>query len=237
MQDDLLVTTTPISEPIAPEVQPVVLINNDQQPKQNNFLIILLSILLFLSILIAGFFAFKTQNLVKELTLLKTIPAFTSEPTTEPIATPDPTADWELYTNVENGYSIKFPKTEYTRLGCIGEELTAAKYGTDNRPSPMTMVACERDGRYSLETKTYASIQSEPAETKYYNIVKKDVQMGGILGKLYIHTFTNIEDGPYPEWFTVAQVNKNNKTYEIYFSDKAKLDLFNQIISTFKFTN
>ena len=54
------------------------------QPKQNNFLVVLLSILLMLSVVIAGFFAYQTQKLVKELTILKTEPTLvgTVEPTT-----------------------------------------------------------------------------------------------------------------------------------------------------------
>lgn len=189
-----------------------------------------MAIFVLLSLGAVAFLYYQNQQLKSMLASYQTPVSY---PT--PTATTDPTADWETYVNSENGYSIKFPKSDFTRLGCIGEELTAVKYGTDNRPSPMTMIACERDSRYDLETKTYTTIQKEPEETKYYNIVKKDVQLGGVLGKLYVYTFTNIEDGPYPEWYAIAKVNKNNKTYEIYFSDKSKLDLFNQILTTFKF--
>ena len=154
------------------------------------------------------------------------------------VVTPTPVSTISItYLNNENGYSIKFPKTDYTRLDCIGEELTVEKYSSGNRASPMTITACERDSRYDLESKTYTSIQNEPKESKYYNIIKEDIQIGEVLGKLYIHTFTEIEDGPYPKWFVIARVNKNNKTYEIYFSDKSKIDLFYQILATFQFTN
>lgn len=85
-----------------------------EQPKQNNFLVILLSVLLFLSVSIAGFFAYQTQMLVKELTMLKTEEKVvdTSEPTTQPDATEssevDPTADWKTYTG--KLFSFKYPK-------------------------------------------------------------------------------------------------------------------------------
>lgn len=74
-----------VSDPVAPVVTPQVVI---KQPKQSNFLVILLSVLLLLSVLIAGFFALQTQKLVKELTILRTepTPVATVEPTTEPVA-------------------------------------------------------------------------------------------------------------------------------------------------------
>lgn len=82
-------------------------------PKQSSFLVTLLSILLLISCLIAGFFAYQTQKLVKELTVYKLQPEET------PIATitPDPTADWKKYTNSELGFSfklapiLKYPET------------------------------------------------------------------------------------------------------------------------------
>ena len=57
----------------------------DQKPKNNNFIVTLLSVLLLISVFIAGFFAYQTQNLVKEITKLQVTPT--------PIATiiPSPT--------------------------------------------------------------------------------------------------------------------------------------------------
>lgn len=87
---------------------------NDQRPKTNSFLVILLSILLVISVAISGFFAFQTQKLVKELTVLRTepTPIANVEPTFEPVATnsgvtTDPTANWKTYTNNVLKYTIK----------------------------------------------------------------------------------------------------------------------------------
>ncbi|MFZ3301696.1 MAG: hypothetical protein WA152_03225 [Microgenomates group bacterium] len=86
-----------------------------EQPKQSNFLTILLSVLLLLSISIAGFFAFQTQKLIKELTMLKTEEkvVYTSEPITEPLATDssevDPTANWKTYTDLDKKHTFKYP--------------------------------------------------------------------------------------------------------------------------------
>lgn len=85
----------------------------EQQPKQSNFLVILLSILLLISVSIAGFFAFQTQKLVKELTLLRVepTPIATIIPTAEPIVTTDPTADWKTYEM--NRIDFKYPQNYF----------------------------------------------------------------------------------------------------------------------------
>ena len=78
-------------------------------PKENNFLVTLLSILLLLSCIIAGFFAYQTQKLVAELQKIRDgeLVEVTQTPTPEPTATIDPTTDWKTYTNKE--FSFKYP--------------------------------------------------------------------------------------------------------------------------------
>jgi hypothetical protein len=80
-----------------PVVTPEIVI---EQTKTNNFLTVLLSVLLLLSVTIAGFFAYQTQKLVKELTMLKTesipTPEVTMEPTIEPVATSSPSPEPSL---------------------------------------------------------------------------------------------------------------------------------------------
>ena len=60
-----------------------------EAPKQNNFLVVLLSVLLIASVSIAGFFAYQTQKLVKELDEAKIPPLATLSP--EPTSIPEPT--------------------------------------------------------------------------------------------------------------------------------------------------
>lgn len=94
------------NEPILPE-----------KPKKFNFLIILLSVLLFISTSIAVFFAYQTQTLAKELTTLKNntepTPVAISLPTQILMATDSGvvtgTANWKTYTNTKYGFSFKYP--------------------------------------------------------------------------------------------------------------------------------
>ena len=106
-----------------------------EAPKQNNFLVVLLSVLLIASVIIAGFFAYQTQTLVKELVLLKAVATSISEPTIEPttktIATPDPTANWKTYTNASSNYQVKYPsdwKVVNQSAGSMGMVVSESRY-------------------------------------------------------------------------------------------------------------
>jgi hypothetical protein len=75
------------------------------EPKQNNSVVTILSVLLLISVFIAGFFAYRTQSLVKEITKLRTppVPVITATPT------PDPTTDWKTYTDDTLNISFQYP--------------------------------------------------------------------------------------------------------------------------------
>jgi len=102
----------------------------DNRPKANNFLVILLSILLFIALVIAGFFAYQTQNLVKELQGIRNeelatqipIPTPTYEPGLEPELVPIEvlTKDWKTYNDSKNNISFKYPPTWAYELGETG---------------------------------------------------------------------------------------------------------------------
>lgn len=86
------------------------------QNKPSTFLVSLLSILLLISVFIAGFFAFQTQRLVKELQVMRNESKPTPIATQTPIATPDPTADWKEYVNERYSYKIKCPQTSTHKI-------------------------------------------------------------------------------------------------------------------------
>lgn len=77
-----------------------------EQPKQNNFLTVLLSILLLISISIAGFFAYQTQKLVKEVRVLNEQLPVKME---TPISVSDSIPEWKTYENKDLGFSLKIP--------------------------------------------------------------------------------------------------------------------------------
>lgn len=87
--------------------------NMENNLKQNNSLIILLSILLFISLVIAGFFAYQTQKLAKQLSESRN----QNLATQTPISTSDPIADlsraeskdWKTYADIDGQFQFKFP--------------------------------------------------------------------------------------------------------------------------------
>ena len=103
----------------------------EQIPQKSNFLVILLSTLLFICIVVALFFAFQTQKLVKELTNLKNqtpLPVVSNSPIFEPGLEPEvvPTnsdvSDWLSYTDLNSGINFKYPKTVLLNDGLKGSD-------------------------------------------------------------------------------------------------------------------
>lgn len=97
---------------------------NQQQPKTNNFVVVLLSILLVISLGVITFLALQTQKLTAELKTkneeLKNLETTTQEPPAEPTIEPttadsstvDPAANWKTYTY--ELFTIKFPSEWFT---------------------------------------------------------------------------------------------------------------------------
>lgn len=83
-----------------------------QTKSKPSFIIILLSVLLLISCVIAGFFAYQTQKLVKEINNLKRnqeVP--TATPTNKEKATIEPITTWQEYIDPTGEFSFKFPNS------------------------------------------------------------------------------------------------------------------------------
>lgn len=109
----------PPSQSVLPKEKPspsqFVKQTDSGKPKNgSNFLVTFLSLLLLLAVGAAGFFAWQTQNLVKQVNELKSQP--TPESSATPQATTDPTADWKTYTNTEYGFSLKYPQENDSKI-------------------------------------------------------------------------------------------------------------------------
>jgi len=218
MQEDQIPQTPIVDSPQITVAQVV-----DQMPKKNNFLTVLLSILLVVSCLIAGFFAYQTQKLAKELSEFKNQNLATPTPfvSIEPIA--DPTKDWMTYKNTSSIYEIKYPvewKVVNQSAGSVGVVVANSRYieiglgegksGTIgieelqlippseeinlNTTKVVGNITLRCNGKFTDDTKTWCWIKV-PDQEKYLNI----------------------------------QVFKNN--------DENMNLILDQILSTFKFTN
>lgn len=227
-----------VSTPITPVATPTAVV---EQPKSNNFLVILLSVLLFLSVSIAGFFAYQTQKLVKELTILKSgekiVAVATTESTTEPVATEaseiDPTTNWKTYTDEIYKFSFKYPSD--WNINCPA--LPVANWYDRNicdiiSPKAFAEGGEVSNGSYfvvgvSKSNPNYSNFNQFLEYSKQYGYIYESKQINNISGKLAT------TKGKETNYIFERNGNYINATW--LYSDNSKL--VDQILSTFKFIN
>lgn len=212
------------SSPVVPvATSPVVI----EQPKQNNFIVILLSVLLLFAVSIAGFFGFQTQKLVKELTLLRSepTPVPTVEPTFQPVATnivsatSDPTANWKTYSNIDFSYKYPTDWKEGQGRQTVVSNIAGANITNFSKDMPMyneCMKLDKTDIKNGLMVKYYTYASSGEMCTNQANINNKEIWITKAGG-----------DG-----FQPGLIYYHNEV--IY---PRSTNIFGQILSTFKFIN
>lgn len=223
MQQDNPIPTPEITIPVIAE-----------QPKQSNFLTILLSVLLIVSVTIAVFFAYQTQKLTRELQENKDMEEFieTTKPTIEPVATEssevDPTANWKTYTNKALGFELKYPPTFI-----IDKEMNDQfNRATTFKGKGSTFEVMLKTGSGSLD--------------KYYYMDNPDFTKSTLDGKesnIYVYNAGQncVSDGngpPCPVSYVVYVSQNSSDFYHLgFFGDNILSDIEKQILSTFRFLN
>ncbi len=211
--------------------------------KNDSFLVMILSILLLISVFIAGFFAWKTQQLVKELRAMNG--ALDSTPLVSP--TPDPISSWREYVDTTNGFAFKipdifkFPET----IAVADSNYFSTSEGID---SPLAL----SNNDVLLESNVYTNIDSATLKkvdlieaANINEILDQPFQPIGKLKK--IGGFNNngsilFEDSAIdsePKYY-IAVIKKGEKIYSIkMFAFNQKLEnltgIFNKMMLTFKF--
>lgn len=204
-------------------------IQEEQQPKKSNFLVILLSIFLFISLVIAGFFAFQTQKLTEELITRDdksggdTATVEITPPTTNPVSTSnvmaDPTINWKKYTNSD--FSYRYPNE--WKEGQGGQTIVSNQAGANitNFTKDMPMYnECMK-----LEIKNITN----DLLVKYYSYDLGSEMCSNQANMNNKEAWITKVDG---DGFQPGLIYDYN---EVIYPNSLKV--FDQILSTFKFTN
>lgn len=200
-----------------------------QMSKPNIFLIVLLSVLLIISIGITGFFAYQTQNLVKELTMLKSGPTSTPEATVGPTATPDPAADWKIYSDKNGSFSFKYPADWFLWNSLDGDSVLLDESSFD----PNLIVEPDQ-----VEI-TFTTTASKELVDPYLNNFTQTSQFktgNNVIFNIMDTSLGPKEDGPASQYL-FAQTVVSNNLYRFGLTKTTYKSVFDQILSTFKFTN
>ncbi len=213
--------------------------------KQSSFLINLLSILLLVSCLLAGFFAWRTQQLVKELRVASN----TLKPTPIATQTPEITTTWGTYENKELNFSFKLaPIFKYPKDFSVSESNSFSNREDISSPLELT------NDDILLESTVYTNIDQASLkkvnlalESKVGDVVKQPFQPIGSIKKIEL-----LKNGG--SLFEESPVNNNESNYLIAiwvneenvhvlklfgFVDKLEEieETFKQMADTYNFSN
>lgn len=167
-------------------------------------------------------------------TTTTTTPAVTTTPTTTTTTTtttPDPTADWKTYTNTKNGYSFKYPG-DYTLQDINDPAIEVYSPDRMKEIDKLNKTATGDRGGVPPSLAIYPVSKSVSEYTKdsaYSN--KGQTTIDGITFKQGVY------DGLGKQMMFIGDVR--GQTYIIYAMEEdynKNLDLYKNILSTFKFT-
>lgn len=214
-----------------PEPQQIQSAIQQTNPKQSNFLVTLLSVLLLISVVIAGFFAYQTQNLVKELrmmneeTSVKPTPMVTDEPTASDNAMMDNSmSDWKTYLNSGALYEIKYPNGWR-----VVESSTMIGFGPQDIGEDVKWTI----NTYKKDEFTQEMIKSDIGKQfSDRKQVAKNISVNGTQATLVVTTTESV-----PSWYSESIIISYGSTYIVISNGAIKDPTFENFYSTFKFTN
>lgn len=239
---------TPVNPPAMPTITPEPAFEPDKH-RQLPWLAVTLS---FLVLSVLGVLGYQNLSLKKQIVSLKT--ASLSQPTFQisPSPTPDPTANWETYTDSINKFSIKYPKDKiavlrtkdaYMEFCNVGSSIVSIELYNQGQRIPPPEVAIEFTGflATTIATKTLSSGLS-PREWTQINckgnwVADPSTQVDRILlngSWLTIYTGGQMGTGSFVVY------PKDDRIYLFYGWPVTTIDqmnIFDQILSTFKFIN
>lgn len=212
---DILPTGVTVEQPSTTPTPTVPPVTPPEPPKPiNKTILILIVILAFVGLGVLGYWAYQSY-----FTSPKPI---TEVSTPTPIATTDPTASWKTFTHPTNKYQFKYP-SEWTTA--INEKAKAGVLFGPNASSSSGIGGVEVREINIEPQDFYKLTESKVIESTPYSI-------NGINGYKYTYSNIMVSHG-------FVFKNTDGLIYNIYINtdDKQNLEIFDQILSTFKFTD
>ena len=229
--------------PVAGNPEALNQIPTSKPPKSQKPLVLIMSVLLIVTVAIAGLFYFQIQKLSKQLSKYQT------QPSPTPTATSDPTVNWETYNSPlaygkDFWFSFKYPNSirtggygsipgpfteKYTSLGGLSDP-TVLKESTNASFDGFAIYGVINEAgsieKY-VDNEIVAMSKSELTSNK--NLIKNPISLNGIKGY-------SVDFSPTLKYYYLS--SSDEKTIIIIsrvYANQTFLTIFDQILSTFKF--
>lgn len=241
---------TPVTNPPLPTEPPMMAVPPPPVPHPSKHLWLLAGLAILASFgILVSYVGSRLLNPTKDQYAL---PSTFTSPTPSPISPPDPTTNWKTYTNTEFKFSFKYPDSYFRYLKDypdIGAYLAPSEGVGEVKGSPMGLTkedvwidATTQSGANidSLEQFFNSKGQGTEFDLLYVQSPKEKIIFSGQAGYKIKQYQQNGSQGTSS---LRAVFLKNNTLYYLVLSafDKSVLQtneqLFDQILSTFKFLN
>jgi predicted small lipoprotein YifL len=226
-------TTPEPSFPSTPQTptEPTVEQNQVPMPKRKSPFVFIILLFFLVTLAAAGYYGYLYWQETN-----KKAPSPTTEPT--PVETTDPTADWKTYTNTKYGYSFKHPSSWDTYT--IGEsaEGTLIIGPQEKVDKVRQMQGNFGGGTFLVLTLNIKTEVVERKSNEYEQVTSKPISINNINGTKF--DINIIQDEPgfnKGDKITSVVVKKDDIYIQIDLLDQTYKDIFDQILSTFKFTS
>lgn len=152
----------------------------------------------------------------------------------------DPTANWQIYQNEKHGFMLKYPNDWFSRQ--CGDSYVGFSYDKNKLPACFTNQDQPHVNIKISGAETDFSEYVQGAENSIDNTLRETVEIGGI-SAVKITGLTKMEKAPGPPPGVNAagvMFSHKNNVYDFYYfglDNKNYSKIFDQILSTFKFTD
>lgn len=196
-----------------------------EKPTQKVKLILILTILLIISTLFAGFFYFQTQKFSKELLKYQSL--------TAPPVYNDTISNWKTYSNLSPSFSFKYP-LDWT---IDDEQIFGSRKEINFRYNQTTTLTLTVSANYNNETGNPFTTLDEYLGTRA--LIANDINIGNIKAKLVIDPGKEGHVVPYQEVVLFLTGNSTNILSFYYqkdfYNNPQSENVLSQILSTFIF--